>query len=129
VVDDHQEHNVNTTTNPIMPPIHESAPATAWRLRHRLRDLYPATEFRVVTRRDPRDARRAELVVTWASGPTVPEVLVHVEPFARTTALGRQVDATLWANHEGKVALVYPGAERVRLQREAGPEEESADGQ
>ncbi len=120
---------MNTTTNPIMPPILEPAAATAWRLRHRLRDLYPRTRFRVVTRRDPRDARRADLVVTWADGPTVPEVLVHVEPFARTTARGRQVDATLWVNHEGKLALVYPGADRVRLQREAAPEEGSADGQ
>lgn len=109
---------MHITTNPIMPPILEPASATAWRLRRRLRDLYPATHFNVATRR--RD-QGADLFVRWTGGPTVPEVLAHVEPFARTTALGRQVDATLWVNQAGNVALIYPGAERVRLQREPEP--------
>ncbi|MDQ8044926.1 MAG: LPD29 domain-containing protein [Patulibacter sp.] len=101
------------TTNQLMRPILETAAATAWRLRRRLHDLHPQTTFQVTTKR-PRGV--AELHVSWTGGPTAETIASVAEVFARTVD-GRQADATLWADAHGNVALIYPGAEHVRLRR------------
>lgn len=100
-------------TTQLMPPMRESAPQTAVRLRRSLRERWPTTRFSV------RTTRGAELVVSWTGGPRTNQVAEAAAGFARTIAGDRQ-EPTLWIGPRGGVALIWPGAELVLPERRQG---------
>lgn len=57
-----------------------------------------------------------EIRVTWRGGPDFLEVQAAMAGYARNLN-GERQEPTLWVSGKGTLACIWPGAERIQLQR------------
>lgn len=99
---------MRNTESQLMPPIRESTIQTAARLRRYVRERWATVTFSVRT-------EGTDIRLSWTGGPSSEQVGHETRSFSRAA----NGEPTLWASRRGGVALVWPGADRVVLQRNA----------